>query len=65
MTRGFMSETKSARRSVKHGRERNWGRETAIVVVFMANCSGLKEVDFREINEFVAAATHDFLLVER
>jgi hypothetical protein len=31
-------------------------------VVFMADCSGLKEVDFREMNELVAATAHDRIL---
>jgi hypothetical protein len=48
MMSGFMSETKSARRSIKHHRERNSGSDMAIVLVFIANWSVLKEVVFRE-----------------
>jgi hypothetical protein len=54
-----MSETKSARRPVKHDRERHCGSERTTVVVFMANCLGLKEVVFREMKELVAATSHD------
>ena len=35
-----MSETKSAKRSVKHDRERNCGSETAIAVIFIVIAQG-------------------------
>jgi hypothetical protein len=63
ITRDFMSELKSTTRSGKHDRERACGRETAIAAVFMASAQGFKEVDFCEMSEFVAAISHDHLLL--
>ena len=34
------------------------GEKTALAAVFMASCSGSKEVDFCEMNKFVAAISH-------
>ena len=48
ITRGFMSEAKSPRRSVKHDRERDCGSEIEIAVVFMVSSSG-REVTAREL----------------
>ena len=39
------------------------GEKTALAAVFMASCSGFKEVDFCEMNKFVAAISHDHLLL--
>ena len=39
------------------------GGKTALAAVFMASCSGFKEVDFCEMNKFVAANSHDHLLL--
>jgi hypothetical protein len=39
------------------------GEKTALAAVFMASCSGSKEVDFCEMNKFVAAISHDHLLL--
>ena len=55
-------ETGRSMQLLPHDRERTC-EKTALAAVFMASCSGFKEVDFCEMNKFVAAISHDHLLL--